>query len=133
MPGLLADTHAVVWYLLGDARLSARAEATLEAAAAAGEPLQVASISVVEIVYLVEKGKLPAQALVRLAEAASGPVSALVVVPLDLAVAQSIARIPRGIVSDPADRIIAATALHLGTPLITRDQRIHRAGVPTVW
>ena len=31
------------------------------------------------------------------------------------------------------DRIIAATALHLGLPLITRDQRIQSAGIKTIW
>jgi len=31
------------------------------------------------------------------------------------------------------DRIIAATALHLGLPLVTRDQRIAAAGIKTVW
>jgi len=133
MAALLADTHAVVWYLLGDPRLSVRAEAALEAAAAAGDPLQVASISVVEVVYLVEKGKLPPLAWQRLVEATSGPVPALVVVPLDLAVAEAVRRIPRDIVSDPADRIIAATALHLGIPLITRDQRIQSTGLATIW
>jgi PIN domain nuclease of toxin-antitoxin system len=133
MAALLADTHAVVWYLLGDARLSARAEASLEAAAVAGDPLQVASISIVEIVYLVEKGKLPPLAWERLLDACSGSTPALVTVPLDLAVAQAVRRIPRDMVADPADRIIAATALQLGIPLVTRDRRIQSAGVATIW
>jgi len=31
------------------------------------------------------------------------------------------------------DRIIAATALHLGVPLISRDRRISLSAVATVW
>jgi predicted nucleic acid-binding protein len=31
------------------------------------------------------------------------------------------------------DRIIAATALHLGLPLVTRDARIVASGINTVW
>ena len=31
------------------------------------------------------------------------------------------------------DRIIAATALHLGLPLITWDRRIQLADVGTIW
>jgi predicted nucleic acid-binding protein len=31
------------------------------------------------------------------------------------------------------DRIIAATALHLGLPLVTRDLRIQASGIPTIW
>jgi predicted nucleic acid-binding protein len=31
------------------------------------------------------------------------------------------------------DRIIAATALHLGLPLISRDRKIQLSSVPTIW
>ncbi len=31
------------------------------------------------------------------------------------------------------DRIIAATALHLGLPLVTRDHRIRASSVTTIW
>jgi len=45
----------------------------------------------------------------------------------------TVRRIPRDMVSDPADRIIAATALHFGIPLVTRDQRIQSTGLATIW
>lgn len=32
-----------------------------------------------------------------------------------------------------SDRIIAATTMHLGLPLVTRDQKIRAANVETVW
>jgi predicted nucleic acid-binding protein len=31
------------------------------------------------------------------------------------------------------DRIIGATALHLGIPLVTRDRRLQSAGIETIW
>jgi len=35
---------------------------------------------------------------------------------------------------DPADRLIAATAIHEGLSLVTRDERIRRTGlVKTIW
>ena len=35
---------------------------------------------------------------------------------------------------DPFDRLIAGTAVRLGAPLITSDERIRRCGlVPTIW
>ena len=40
---------------------------------------------------------------------------------------------PRDVVPDMPDRIIAATAVHLGLPLITRDERIRSAGIKTIW
>jgi predicted nucleic acid-binding protein len=38
----------------------------------------------------------------------------------------------RGI-PEPHDRLIAATALHLGHPLVTKDKRIAEAGVNVMW
>ncbi|PJB74400.1 MAG: PIN domain nuclease, partial [Armatimonadetes bacterium CG_4_9_14_3_um_filter_58_7] len=34
---------------------------------------------------------------------------------------------------DMPDRIIAATALHLGLSLVTRDSKIQGCGIPTIW
>ena len=52
----VADTHAVVWYLYDDPRLSETARATIEAAAASGEQVAFSSITLAEIVYLAERG-----------------------------------------------------------------------------
>ena len=41
--------------------------------------------------------------------------------------------VSRDVVPDMPDGIIAATALHLGLPLVTRDQRIQSAGIKTIW
>jgi len=37
------------------------------------------------------------------------------------------------IVPDMPDRIIAATALHLDLPLVTRDRAIQAAGLKAIW
>jgi PIN domain nuclease of toxin-antitoxin system len=42
-------------------------------------------------------------------------------------------KIPRSVVPDMPDRFIAATALHLGVPLVTRDRRLQSAGIQTIW
>ena len=44
-----------------------------------------------------------------------------------------VARIPRSQVPELPDRIIAATALHLDVPLVTRDHTIQGAPVQTIW
>jgi len=41
--------------------------------------------------------------------------------------------IAREEISDPWDRLIAATSMHLGFPLITRDRSLRKIGLETVW
>lgn len=133
MGAVVTDTHAAIWYLLEPERLSPQAVAALDGATGAGDPVYMASISLVEVIYLVEKGRLPQVALVRLYRTLTQPDSALVIVPLDLAVAQMIQHIPRTVVPDMPDRIIAATALYLNLPLISRDRKIQVAEITTIW
>jgi PIN domain nuclease of toxin-antitoxin system len=133
MNAVVADTHIVVWYLSTPDELSPKALAALDAADATGGPIYVASVSVVEVAYLVEKGRLPETVWDRLIGELSRPDSGLVVIPLDLPVAQALRRIPRAVVPEMPDRIVAATALYLGLPLVTRDLRIRSSDVTTIW
>lgn len=71
MSAVVADTHTVIWYLLNRENLSINATLALEQATAAGDPINVASISVVEVIYLVEGRRLPEVALERLTRALS--------------------------------------------------------------
>jgi predicted nucleic acid-binding protein len=61
------------------------------------------------------------------------PESRLVVAPLDDVAATSVESIPRSAVPDMPDRIIAATALALGLPLVTRDAKISCSGLSVIW
>ena len=92
MPGLVVDTHSIVWYLAGDRRLSARAADALDLATAGGELIHVPSICLVELTYLVEKGRLPATARIRLIEALDDPETPCLLAPLDRAGADSLER-----------------------------------------
>jgi len=130
---VVADTHALVWYLFSPGRLSARARSALEEAGQGGDPIYVASISLVEVRYLVDKGRLPGDLPHQLDRALDDPSSDLTIVPLDRAVAGALARVPRDAVPDMPDRIIAATALHLNVPLVTRDGMIRAAPITTIW
>ena len=47
--------------------------------------------------------------------------------------AEALRTIPGNDIPDMPDRIIAATALHLGLPLVTRDRRLQSAGIQTIW
>lgn len=133
MPGIVTDTHAIVWYLLDDPKLSGPARTAIDAAVAAGERVYVSAITLVELTYLVEKGRLPATVSEKLQAELADPETALTVVPLDTLVCQALTRVARSEVPDMPDRIIAATAVHLGLPLISRDGKIRASNVPTIW
>jgi len=48
-------------------------------------------------------------------------------------VVDAVARFDREGVPDMPDRITAATALHLGLPLVTRDSKIRASDIETIW
>lgn len=133
MAALVVDTHAALWYLANSAQLSARAVVVLDEAAQTGQPVYLPAISLVEIIYLVEKGILPQVALDRLQGVLADPSAGFVLAALDAKVAQAVQRVPRDVVPDMPDRIIAATAISLGLPLVTRDRKIRSAGLETIW
>jgi PIN domain nuclease of toxin-antitoxin system len=127
------DTHTVLWYLEYSQELSAVARTTIESAIRDARYVRVSAISLVETVYLAERRRVPLAALERLRSALSDPNSGLFIAPVDASVADALQNIPRDIVPDMPDRIIAATALYLGLPLITRDRRLQAAGIQTIW
>ncbi len=133
MPGLVLDTHAAVWYLQRDSRLSKAAEDAIDRAIQDGDSVYVAAMSVVDLTYLVEKGRVPAAALEILRESLTDPSFGFSVMPLDLAIADAVANVPRNDVPDLPDRVIAATALSLNLPLVTRDRKITEAHLHTIW
>ncbi len=130
----LADTHTLIWWLFAPHNLSAAADETLQEAENNGEPIWVSTITVVELCYLTEKGKLPAHYLQDSLTLLDDPLSAITPIGLELAQAKALLQIPRTIVPDMPDRIIAATALELGIPLVTRDHKIRAlTNITTIW
>jgi PIN domain nuclease of toxin-antitoxin system len=127
------DTHTVLWYLENSKELSAVARTTIEDAVRDARDVHVSAISLVETVYLVERRRLSVSALERLRSALTDPNSGLFIAPVDGDVADALPSIPRDVVPDMPDRIIAATARYLGLPLITRDRRLQAAGIQTIW
>jgi PIN domain nuclease of toxin-antitoxin system len=55
----IADTHATVWYLFSDPRLGKAASCFIEETTLNGDHIGVSAISIVEMIYLIEKGRIP--------------------------------------------------------------------------
>ena len=133
MTAVVADTQAILWYLLEPGRLSGAADQALTAADQPKAGIWVSAVTVVEVTYLVEKSKLPPAAGHALIASLADPAEALRLAPVDLAVAQAVTQIPRSIVPDMPDRIIAASALAHRLPLVTSDAKIRASQVRTIW
>ena len=130
----MLDTHAALWYLRDSRKVPDSVLARIAHTGTEGDPLFVCTVSVLETLYLVEKGRVPGEALDGLVEFLSDRDSDLVSVPLTMAVLLAARQIPREEVpADMPDRIIAATALLLGMPLIIKDRMIQASGVETIW
>lgn len=122
-PGLLLDTHAAVW-LMNGIELNEESRKSIDAAAATSGVF-VSPISAWEIATLVRKGRI---ALSMSAEAWFDAMLAagiqLSSMPPRTLIASAF--LPGNPPSDPADRIIAATARAENLVLVSRDERLHR-------
>jgi len=134
MTDLVIDTHTAIWYFANSPEMSALATQTIDNTIAGGDAVILATISIVEIVYLIDKGKLTPQTLTRLMQYLKSPTSSFITQDLSENVAQSLQQISRQTVPEMPDRIIAATALHLNLPLVTKDHKIRALqNIQTIW
>jgi PIN domain nuclease of toxin-antitoxin system len=127
------DTHAAIWYLLDTENLSPPMFSLIDNAAASRAPMYISAISLVEVVYLVERGRVAYDAFDRFIRELWRAYPAFQVVPVDYDIASALGKIPQNVIPDMLDRIIAAAALHPGLPLVTRDRRLQAAGLQAIW
>ncbi len=133
---VVADTHALIWYLLDDPdrRLSSAALDALEESAAT-DGVVVSVASVVDLWYVIRtRQTFTDDQLGELVGLLHDPSSPLEAAPVALEVAAAFQRIPRDALGDPWDRFISATAMALELPLVTRDRKITELDlVETIW
>jgi len=130
---VVADSHAIVWYIQGSPRLSERAESALSQAEAS-DGIVVSVATLVDLWYVTQTTQgVTTDDLARLR-------STMVASPnvdlhaIDVAVADAAVSIPRDALGDPWDRFILATARALDLPLVTRDGRIQKTDlIETIW
>jgi predicted nucleic acid-binding protein len=119
--------------IFADRRLSETARKTIEQAALDGNQVAYSSITLAEIIYLSERGRIPAETFERLSQASEDQNAVLIEIPFAMRIAQALAKVERSQVPDLPHRIIAANALYLGVPVISRNCKIQLSDVETIW
>jgi PIN domain nuclease of toxin-antitoxin system len=128
---IVLDTHVWIWWVSEPEKLSLAARKALEGSKRSG----ICPISCWEISTKVAVGKLfldrDVDLWVKLALAQPG----LELLELTAEIAVLAGQLGlRGFHGDPADRLIVATALSLGAPLLTKDRQIGDfEGLVTIW
>jgi len=79
------------------------------------------------------KGRLPQSAYDDLRSAMMDPEHVFREAPFTAAVVDAMRHVSRSEIPDMPDRMISATAIHLGVPVISRDSRIRASNVRTIW
>lgn len=120
---IVLDTHIWLWWVSNPETLSKAArQATRQAVADQG--IVISSISVWEVAMLVEKNRLELSIDVRDWIRKTESLPYVTFIPVDNTIALRSANLPGSFHKDPTDRIIVATALSLGLPIVTKDKKI---------
>ena len=130
---IVLDTHALIWWADSGSKLSKKALQITRAKARRRE-LVVSAISIFEIVTLERRGRIAfkTSAAEWLADLRKLP--ELTIHPVTGDIAERAAGLGDAFPGDPADRIIAATALVLDAALITHDTKLLEVpNLETVW
>lgn len=127
---VLLDTHVLHWWSAEPGRLS---KAATKAVTDATE-LAVAAITWYELAWLAQHERILLSVPVESwLDQLAGSVRTIGITP---AIARSAVALPTSFPGDPADRLIYATAVERGWPLITKDARLRRHSHPrrpTLW
>jgi PIN domain nuclease of toxin-antitoxin system len=106
----------------------------MDEAAASGNDIAISPISLAEIVYLIEKNRLPsANTYADLKAVLADPDHMFKEAPFTVEIVDAMRHVPRADVPDMPDRIVAATAVYFGVPVISRDGKIRASNVQTIW
>ena len=85
------------------------------------------------MVYSIEKNRLPQSAYDEMAQALADPEHVFTEAVFSAAIVQTMRQVSRAEVPDMPDRMVAASAVYFGVPVISGDRRIRAASLKTVW
>ncbi|MGH6904526.1 MAG: type II toxin-antitoxin system VapC family toxin [Geminicoccaceae bacterium] len=119
---LLLDTHVWIWFNDGLPELSEQLRQLVDDAARRGEVwVSIISVWEVSLLYSKQRLRLQGSCLDWVQRALAPPLALAALTP---GIAVDCNTLPGGFHSDPADRIITATARVEGMTVVTRDRQI---------
>lgn len=124
---VVADTHALVWFLAADQRLSEGARRALEEAQ--GDPgggVVVSLASRLDLHYLQRAGRFSPDQVQRIWSVTTDAGTNISAHTITAAVVDRFDAPEVAELRDPWDRLIVGTAMALNAPLVTRDRVITR-------
>lgn len=129
---ILVDTHVVVWLAFDQDKISSPAKTAIDEARRLADGLAISDMTLWEVGTLASRGRI--RLGISLGSFLQEVEGRFVVLPITSRSCARAMTFPASYPKDPADRIIAATALVEGLSLITADREIRRSKVvPTIW
>lgn len=131
---MVIDSHTLLWWLERSPELSVNARGTLDTAATGETRFYVAAVSFWELYRKELNGTLKPRMSVRRWPALLKRLGWMEQVDVSGSIWLDMAELD-WTHRDPADRLIAVTALQFGVPVLTKDQRFHASDSPVaaVW
>lgn len=122
---ILVDTQIVIWLALEPEKVSRRASEAIREARR-GDGVAISDKTLWELAMVFVKGRIGDDLSLRdlLEEIERN----FAVLPVNAAIAERSVQFRKSFPADPADRIIAATAIVYGLTLVTADAQIRKSG-----
>lgn len=126
----IVDTHALVWFISKDKKLSPLAKQVLNQAEAGEVQVLIPTLVLAELDYIAQKKRVAATLDELLGRIQEG--TGFAIVPFDTEVFQAMLTLPHE--WEIHDRIIASTSRYYKAILITRDEVLRNTDeIETVW
>jgi PIN domain nuclease of toxin-antitoxin system len=127
---VLLDTPTLLWWANRDSALSPRALGAIESERPGGE-IKLSAISAYQIAQWITEGRLTLRMTPEDWFAHLHAAPELTIIPIDIPLALHAASLP---LPTPESRLLAATARHLGCPLVTPNTALAASGLlKTIW